>query len=180
MLLNVRMAMSVCLVILLLCIFTLTFHNTNASAGEYDDFYADHMLESSGTPSGFITSFYGKSSDVSSDKENYCFNATEKSDFNWGARIAVSVFFMDEAAAGTNVYDITIKYLTPSGFYELCTERVEFQGLNVGGEYIFCTGCYIETELDNNSRLTVLWGAEIEQVDEEDGISGELGTVSLN
>ncbi len=128
-----------------------------------------------------ITNFYGNTSDVTSDPDNWCFGAVTQTNFNWGDRIATNAFFSDIAEAdGTNDYDVTFAIKLPSGKIMVIQRwTATFTGLTPGSNYNFCVSESNQTPPGGPSGLAVPWGKRIIQVGGGDSVQGQLGTVVL-
>ncbi len=131
---------------------------------------------------GEITGFRGISSNITFNTGNWCFDGRNQTTFNWGDKIALSIFWNDVAEAdGTNEYDLYTyaKLMSSGNEIGLCAGDQIFSGLIPGEEYSFCVACIVQTPSHIRIETGASWGAELNQFDDNDSISGELGEVTL-
>lgn len=127
-----------------------------------------------------MTNFYGTTSDVTINPDNWCFGSTSQTSFNWGDKIATNAFFSDVAETdGTSAYNVTLAIRLPSGKTKVIkTWTANFTGLTPGLEYDFCVAEFNQTPSSGTSGLAIPWGKSIIQVGGE-SVQGQLGTVTM-
>ncbi len=126
-----------------------------------------------------IADLRGNTSDITTDPENWCFNATPQPLFNYGDRISFNTIWTDNAQSdGTNTYDITVAVRLPNGnLLPLCQGPVNFTGLPPG-TFNFCVGCFVDTPPNGPSPLDLEWGARVIE-DNGDTAQGKIEDLRL-
>jgi hypothetical protein len=118
-----------------------------------------------------ITNFSGVTSNINTNPNNICFNASSATTFRWGDTIAFSVLWSDTVSSSNPSYGfiLAVRPSTTGSIIRLVDDRCNFSGLNPGTPYNLC--CWVPLTLPLPSpppTISIDWGAKVD-------ISGSTG-----